>query len=384
MLALVAVGGLLATTHQSVEASSAACSRAADEATPVLLSELISSNKDALRQSAGTGDIPLVIDVQTLSLSDAHEVLYSLQDSRDSGRPVVAVVPGKIAEGCAVVAAGCQGMVLLPEGELSGCSDAWCPSPSRCSAMAEQVAELGDRERAVVDRLLGGTAALSYPTASGAKSGTKGRLTLAQQGKPMELNATALQILGWAERPYADRVSALAAIVAGKVPTAQQGAATGAGAGGAPAVPPPGGAAAAPPIGALMPRAATKLNDINSDLQALKKDIERFHPYYLGDEGVWDQKSHGLREVWDTGEMTKHQATKQICKDLQVSMLEKAVAIKRNAISFAATAKGGPNPYKDQLKELEKLMIPFEGALRENDPKKYERSREAILATKIK
>ena len=372
--------------------------RVQDQASPVLLTEVISSGGDALRQAAGDGDIGMLLDAQNLSLTDAHAVVFAVEDAQAAGRDVIAIVDVDLEDGSAVVAAACQGMVMVGDVSLTGCGESWCGSPSRRASLAAQLAQSGGRDRAIAERLLGGTSALSYSPTQGVQSapaqGGAGSIALAQQGKPMKLNATALQAIGWSGQPQANVASALAAIVAGQVKTQPKVPPRSSGAGSAP--PPPGGktsppppagsktAPPPPPAGALPPAAAKKLQDIQADLASLKKDIEKFNRLFTGEDGVWDQKSKGLREVWNTGEMTKHQPTKKDSSELQDSMRTKASRIERNIRGIKGAAKGVAIPQQAQLKALEDILRTFQASLATDDPDKYSRSSAQVMSTTIK
>jgi len=375
-----------------------ACPWGQDQASPVLLTEVISSGGDALRQAAGEGDIGMLVDAQNLSLSDAHAVVFAVEDAQAAGRDVIAIVDADLEDGSAVVAAACQGMVMVGDVSLTGCGESWCGSPSRRASLAAQLAQSGGRDRAIAERLLGGTSALSYSPTQGVQSapaqGGAGSIALAQQGKPMKLNAAALQAIGWSGQPQADVASAMAAIVAGQVKTQPKVPPRSSGAGSPP--PPPGGktsppppagsktAPPPPPAGALPPAAAKKLQDIQVDLASLKKDIEKFNRLFTGEDGVWDQKSKGLREVWNTGEMTKHQPTKKDSRDLQDSMRTKASRIERNIRGIKGAAKGVAIPQQAQLKALEDILRTFQASLATDDPDKYSRSSAQVMSTTIK
>jgi hypothetical protein len=370
-----------------------------DQASPVLLTDVISSGGDALRQAAGEGDIGMLVDAQNLSLSDAHAVVFAVEDAQAAGRDVIAIVDADLEDGSAVVAAACQGMVMVGDVSLTGCGESWCGSPSRRASLAAQLAQSGGRDRAIAERLLGGTSALSYSPTQGVQSapaqGGAGSIALAQQGKPMKLNAAALQAIGWSGQPQADVASAMAAIVAGQVKTQPKVPPRSSGAGSPPPPPsgktsspppPPGGKTAPPPppAGALPPAASKKLQDIQADLASLKKDIEKFNRLFTGEDGVWDQKSKGLREVWNTGEMTKHQPTKKDSSDLQDSMRTKASRIERNIRGIKGAAKGVAIPQQAQLKALEDILRTFQASLATDDPDKYSRSSAQVMSTTIK
>lgn len=372
--------------------------RVQDQASPVLLTEVISSGGDALRQAAGDGDIGMLLDTQNLSLTDAHAVVFAVEDAQAAGRDVIAIVDADLEDGSAVVAAACQGMVMVGDVSLTGCGESWCGSPSRRASLAAQLAQSGGRDRAIAERLLGGTSALSYSPTQGVQSapaqGGAGSIALAQQGKPMKLNAAALQAIGWSGQPQANVASAMAAIVAGQVKTQPKMPPRSSGAGSAPpppggktSPPPPAGSKAAPPpppAGALPPAAAKKLQDIQADLASLKKDIEKFNRLFTGEDGVWDQKSKGLREVWNTGEMTKHQPTKKDSSELQDSMRTKASRIERNIRGIKGAAKGVAIPQQAQLKALEDILRTFQASLATDDPDKYSRSSAQVMSTTIK
>jgi hypothetical protein len=370
-----------------------------DQASPVLLTDVISSGGDALRQAAGDGDIGMLLDAQNLSLTDAHAVVFAVEDAQAAGRDVIAIVDADLEDGSAVVAAACQGMVMVGDVSLTGCGESWCGSPSRRASLAAQLAQVGGRDRAIAERLLGGTSALSYSPTQGVKSapaqGGAGSIALAQQGKTMKLNAAALQAIGWSGQPQANVASAMAAIVAGQVKTQPKVPPRSSGAGSAP--PPPGGKTSSPPppagsktapppppAGALPPAAAKKLQDIQADLASLKKDIEKFNRLFTGEDGVWDQKSKGLREVWNTGEMTKHQPTKKDSSELQDSMRTKASRIERNIRGIKGAAKGVAIPQQAQLKALEDILRTFQASLATDDPDKYSRSSAQVMSTTIK
>lgn len=370
-----------------------------DQASPVLLTDVISSGGDALRQAAGDGDIGMLLDAQNLSLTDAHAVVFAVEDAQAAGRDVIAIVDADLEDGSAVVAAACQGMVMVGDVSLTGCGESWCGSPSRRASLAAQLAQVGGRDRAIAERLLGGTSALSYSPTLGVQSapaqGGAGSIALAQQGKTMKLNAAALQAIGWSGQPQANVASAMAAIVAGQVKTQPKVPPRSSGAGSAP--PPPGGKTSSPPppagsktapppppAGALPPAAAKKLQDIQADLASLKKDIEKFNRLFTGEDGVWDQKSKGLREVWNTGEMTKHQPTKKDSSELQDSMRTKASRIERNIRGIKGAAKGVAIPQQAQLKALEDILRTFQASLATDDPDKYSRSSAQVMSTTIK
>lgn len=377
--------------------------RVQDQASPVLLTDVISSGGDALRQAAGDGDIGMLLDAQNLSLTDAHAVVFAVEDAQAAGRDVIAIVDVDLEDGSAVVAAACQGMVMVGDVSLTGCGESWCGSPSRRASLAAQLAQSGGRDRAIAERLLGGTSALWYsPTLQSATAqGGPGSIALAQQGKPMKLNAAALQAIGWSGQTEADVASAMAAIVAGqvktqpKVPPRSSG--TGspppppggktsppppAGSKTAPPPPPPGGKTAppAPPPGALPPAAAEKLAYIQKDLAALKAVILKFNDYFTGKLGVWTEKSKGLREVWKTGEMTKDQPTKKVSSELQKEMQTLAEKINRNIRGL----KGESIPQQAQLRALEKDLLPFVASLKTDDPDKYSQSSAKVSSTTIK
>jgi hypothetical protein len=363
-----------------------------DQASPVLLTDVISSGGDALRQAAGDGDIGMLLDAKNLSLSDAHDVVFAVEDAQAAGRDVIAIVDTDLEDGSAVVAAACQGMVLVGDVSLTGCDESWCGSPSRRASLAAQLAQVGGRDRAIADRLLGGTSVLSYSPTQGAQptvppSGS-GSIILAQQGKPMKLDAAALQAIGWAGQPQADVASAMAAIAAGqakvqpKVPPRSAGKSSAPPPPGGKTSPPPspGGKTAPPPSGALPTAAAQKLADIQKDLAALKAAILKFNDYFTGKLGVWTEKSKGLREVWKTGEMTKDQPTKKVSSELQKEMQSLAEKINRNIRGL----KGENIPQQAQLKTLEKDLLPFVASLKTDDPDKYSQSSAKVMSTTIK
>lgn len=373
---------------------------AQDDAGSVALSKVVETDGGALRSAPGGGDIPLIIDTNEVTPLDAHLAIFAVQDANKAGRKVIAVVEGDVSGGAAVVAAACQGIALMPDGQLTGCADAWCQSPAMREAMAKEVSSCGGRDPIVANRLLGGTEALSHSKDNGVQQGNGGETILAAQGKPMTLDAAALQTLGWAGPPHADRAAALAAIAAG-IGTNPPGGGSSSGSGakqpsgkqpappsGKPGVPPPAGKqGAAPPAGlgggALPGPAAEKLSAIKTDLAALKKLIEEFNLYFLGEKGVWDQKSKGLRQVWKTGEMTKDQPTKKKSTELQTAMRQRAAAIQRNLRSIKVAAKGAAIPQQAQLDPLDDVLREFEASLATDDPDKYSRSSTAIGNTKI-
>ncbi len=360
-----------------------------DPASPVLLTEVVSTGGDALREAAGEGDIGLLLDAPNLSANDAHAVVFAVQDAQAAGRDVIAIVESDVEDGSAVVAAACQGLVTVGSASLTGCSDAWCGSPSRREALAAQLEKSGGRDRAIAERLLGGTSALSYSPTQGAQPSVPpsgiGSIILAQQGKPMKLTAGALQTIGWTGPPQADVASAMAAIVAGQVKVPPKAPKRSAGSGSTPP-PPPGGKAAPPPppAGVLPPAAAKKLADIQRDLALLKKAIESFNKYFTAEVGVWTEKSKGLREVWKTGEMTKDQPTKKESRELQTTMRQLAESIDRNIRTIKAAAKGAPVPQQSQLTELSDLLRTFKASLETDDPDKYSQSSAKVTATKLK
>jgi len=356
-----------------------------DEGLPIRMTDVVSSGGDALRQAAGEGDIGMLIDAPNLSATDAHAVVFAVQDAQAAGRDVIAIVETDVNDGSAVVAAACQGMVTVGGASLTGCSDSWCGSPSRRDALAAQLAQVGGRDRVIADRLLGGTSVLSYSPTQGAQSSAppsgSGSIILAQQGKPMKLDAAALQAISWAGQPQADVASAMAAIAAGQAKVQPKVPPRSAGNGSAP-TPPPGGKAAPPPpaASALPPAAAMKLAAIKTDLASLKTSIGKFDGYFTGKLGVWDQKSKGLRAVWKTGEMTKDQATKKVSSDLQKEMQSLAERISRNIRGL----KGETIPEQAQLRALEKDLLAFIGSLKTDDPDKYSESSAKVVETKIK
>ena len=364
-----------------------ACLNTQDPASPVRLTDVVSSGGDALRQVAGEGDIGMLMDAQSLSVTDAHAAVFAVQDVQAAGRDVIAIVESDIEDGSAVVAAACQGMVTVGSASLTGCGDAWSGSPSRRDALAAQLAQVGGRDRTIADRLLGGTSALSYSPTQGVQPSAPrgiGSISLAQQGQAMKLDAAALRAMNWTGQPQADVASAMAAIAAGQAKVQPKVPPRNPGAGSAP--PPPGGKAAPPPppAGALPPAAAKKLQDIQVDLASLKKDIEKFNRLFTGEDGVWDQKSKGLREVWNTGEMTKHQPTKKDSTELQDSMRTKASRIERNIRGIKGAAKGVAIPQQAQLKALEDILRTFQASLATDDPDKYSRSSAQVMSTTIK
>ena len=375
---------------------------AQDDAGLVELSKVVNTDGGALRSAPGGGDIPLIIDTNEVTPLDAHLALFAVQDANKAGRKVIAVVEGDVTGGAAVVAAACQGIALLPDGQLTGCADAWCQSPAMREAMAKEVASSGGRDPIVASRLLGGTEALSHTNGKGVQRGDGGETTLAADGEPMQLDAAALQALGWAGPPHADRDAALAAIAAGQgsKPPAR-GSSAGGGtkppAGNKPAppsgktvVPPPAGkqGAAPPPAtgagsGALPAPAAQKLEAIRTDLADLKKLIEEFNFYFNGEKGVWMPGSRGLREVWNNGEMTADPGTKSKSKQLQTDMRLKAGKLEGNLKSLSAVAKGVAIPQQAELDALKSQLLPFKESLLKDDPNKYSRSSSAIAGIKI-
>lgn len=135
---------------------------AQDDAGLVELSKVVETDGGALRAAPGGGDIPLIIDTNEVTPLDAHLALFAVQDANKAGRKVIAVVEGDVTGGAAVVAAACQGIALLPDGQLTGCADAWCQSPAMREAMAKEVASSGGRDPMIASRLLGGIEALSH------------------------------------------------------------------------------------------------------------------------------------------------------------------------------------------------------------------------------
>lgn len=356
---------------------------------PILLTEVVSSGGEALRQAASSGDIALLLDAQNLSATDAHAAIFAVQDAQSSGRDVIAIVESDIEDGSAVVAAACQGMVTVGDASLTGCTDAWCGSPSRREALAAQLTKVGGRDPEIAARLLGGTSMLSYSPTQGpqqsAQQGGAGSIVLAQTGKPMKLDGTALQLIGWAGQPQADVASAMAAIAAGQAKVPPKGPTRSAGTGRAPTVPPVSKSTPPPPAAAaLPPAAAKKLADIQTDLSALKKTIEEFNNYFTAKKGNWTEKSKGIQEVWKTGEMTKDQTTKKISRELQTKMRQLAESIDRNIRMIKAAAKGAVVPQQAQLTALSELLRPFKASLETDDPDKYADSSAKVLTTTLK
>jgi hypothetical protein len=159
---------------------------------------------------------------------------------------------------------------------------------------------------------------------------------------------------------------------------------------GKPGVPPPAGKQGATPpppagqgVGALPGPAAQKLGAIKTDLAALKKLIEEFNLYFVGDKGVWDQKCKSLEEVWRKKEMTKDPETRQLCGKLQSDMQREAGTIESNLKLIKVAAKGAPIPFQKQLDELAKELLAFKASLSHNKPDSYKKSSLAILNTKI-
>lgn len=361
-----------------------------DEGLPIRMTDVVSSGGDVLRQAAGEGHIGMLIDAPNLSVTDAHTVVFAVQDAQAAGREVIAIVKSDVDDGSAVVAAACQGMVIVGSASLTGCSDSWCSSPTRRDALAAQLAQVGGRDRAIADRLLGGTSALYYSPPQGAQPSVppsgSGSIPLARQGKPMKLDAAALQVIGWAGQPQANVASAMAAIAAGQAKVQPKVPPRSAGKGSAPPPPPPGGKTALPPppAGALPPEAAKKLQDIQTDLASLKTDIEKFNRLFTGEDGVWDQKSKGLREVWNNGEMTKHQPTRSASRDLQESMRKKASEIKRNIGGIKVAAKGVAIPQQAQLKALDDILGTFHSSIENRDRHAYPRSSDQVMSFTLK
>jgi hypothetical protein len=375
---------------------------AQDDAGLVELSKVVNTDGGALRSAPGGGDIPLIIDTNEVTPLDAHLALFAVQDANKAGRKVIAVVEGDVTGGAAVVAAACQGIALLPDGQLTSCADAWCESPAMREAMAKEVASSGGRDPMIASRLLGGTEALSHSKDKGVQQGNGGETILAAQGKPMTLDAAVLQTLGWAGPPHADRAAALAAIAAGignpppvgrppfgggaKQPAGKQPAPPS----GKPGVPPPAGKQGATPpspagqgVGALPGPAAQKLSAIKTDLAELKALIEEFNLYFSGKKGVWDQKSKSLEEVWRKKEMTKDPDTRQRCRTLQSDMNREAETIETDLTGIKVAAKGALIPCQKQLDELAKELLAFKSSLSLNKPDSYKKSSSAILNTKI-
>lgn len=218
----------------------------------------------------------------------------------------------------------------------------------------------------------------------------------------MTLDAAAMQALGWAGPPHADRAAALAAIAAGignqppvgrppfgggaKQPAGKQPAPPS----GKPGVPPPAGKQGATPppatgggSGALPAPAAQKLEAIRTDLADLKKLIEEFNFYFNGEKGVWIPGSRGLREVWNNGEMTADPGTRSKSKQLQNDMRLKAGKLDSNLKSISAVAKGVAIPQQAELDALKSQLLPFKESLLNDDPNKYSRSSSAIAGIKI-
>lgn len=356
---------------------------------PVLLTEVVSSGGDALRQAAGSGDIALLLNAPNLSATDAHEAVFAVQDAQSAGRDVIAIVESDLEDGSAVVAAACQGMVTVGSATLTGCTDSWCGSPSRRDALAAQLTQVGGRDPAIAARLLGGTSPLWYSLSQGpqqaAPRGGTGSIGLAQQGKPMKLDGTALQLIGWAGLPQADVASAMAAIAAGQVKVQPQAPTRRAGAGSAAPPPPQGNAAPpAPPAGALPAAAATEFANIQKDLTTLKATIQKFNEYFTGEAGVWTEKSKSLRDVWKYKDMTKDRATAQSCSDLQAQLIALADGMLRSIESVKRTAKGAALPQRDKLAALEKNLNTLKGDLSYNRSRGYEVTSEKLVDATIK
>ena len=370
-----------------------------DQASPVLLTDVISSGGDALRQAAGDGDIGMLLDAQNLSLSDAHAVVFAVEDAQADGRDVIAIVDADLEDGSAVVAAACQGMVLVGDVSLTGCGESWCGSPSRRASLAAQLAHSGGRDRAIAERLLGGTSALSYSPTQAAQSapaqGGAGSIALAQQGKPMKLNAAALQAIGWSGQPQANVASAMAAIVAGQVKTQPKVPPRSSGAGSPPPPPggktsspppPPGGKTAPPPppAGALPPAAAAGLAGVQEDLTTLKAALVKLDCYFTGGCGVWTENSKSLRDVWKNKDMTKDQTTARSCIDLQAESVAIADRMLRSIESVQRAAKGSAFPQREELASLEKSLRTIMGDIKQNRSRGFEASSKRIIETDIK
>ena len=372
--------------------------RVQDQASPVLLTDVISSGGDALRQAAGDGDIGMLLDAQNLSLTDAHAVVFAVEDAQAAGRDVIAIVDADLEDGSAVVAAACQGMVLVGDVSLTGCGESWCGSPSRRASLAAQLAQSGGRDRAIAERLLGGTSALSYSPTQGVQSapaqGGAGSIALAQQGKPMKLDAAALRLIHWAGPPEANLASALAAIAAGQVKTQPKVPPRSSGAGSAPpppggktSPPPPAGSKAAPPpppAGALPPAAAEGLASVRKDLTTLKAALVKLDCYFTGGCGVWTENSKSLRDVWKNKDMTKDQTTARSCIDLQAESVAIADRMLSSIESVKRAAKGSAFPQREELASLEKSLRTIRGDIKQNRSRGFEASSKRIIETDIK
>ena len=369
-----------------------------DEGLPIRMTDVVSSGGDALRQAAGEGDIGMLIDAPNLSATDAHAVVFAVQDAQAAGRDVIAIVETDVNDGSAVVAAACQGMVTVGGASLTGCSDSWCGSPSRRDALAAQLAQVGGRDRVIADRLLGGTSVLSYSPTQGAQSSAppsgSGSIILAQQGKPMKLDAAALQAISWAGQPQADVASAMAAIVAGQVKTQPKVPPRSSGTGSPP--PPPGGktsppppagsntAPPPPPAGALPAAAAAGLASVQKDLTTLKAALVKLDCYFTGGCGVWTENSKSLRDVWKNKDMTKDQTTARSCIDLQAESVAIADRMLRSIESVKRAAKGSAFPQREELASLEKSLRTIMGDIKQNRSRGFEASSKRIIETDIK
>ena len=375
-----------------------ACPNTQDPASPVRLTDVVSSGGDALRQAAGEGDIGMLMDAQSLSVTDAHTAVFAVQDVQAAGRNVIAIVESDIEDGSAVVAAACQGMVIVGSASLTGCSDSWCGSPTRRDALAAQLAQVGGRDRAIADRLLGGTSALSYSPTQGAQPSVppsgSGSILLAQQGKPMKLDAAALQAIGWAGQPQADVASAMAAIAAGQAKVQPKVPPRSAGKGSAP--PPPGGQASPPsppagkaatpppPNGALPPAAAAGLASVQKDLTTLKAALVKLDCYFTGGCGVWTENSKSLRDVWKNKDMTKDQTTVRSCIDLQAESVALADRMLSSIESVKRAAKGSAFAQREKLAALEKNLKSIIGDIKQNRSRGFEASSKRVIETDIK
>jgi len=358
-----------------------------DKASPVLLTHVVSSDGDALRQAAGDGDIGMLLDAKTLSVSDAHAVVFAIEDAQAAGRDVIAIVNADLQDGSAVVAAACQGMVMIGDVSLTGCSDSWCSSPSRRASLLAQLTQSGGRDRTIAERLLGGTSALSYSPTQGPHlapvQGGGWSITLARQGKPMKLDVAALHAIHWSGQTQVDVASAMAAIAAGqlktqpKVPTRRAGA-------GSAAPPPPQGnpAPPAPPAGALPPAAAIEFANIQKDLTTLKATIQKFNGYFTGKVGVWTEKSKSLRDVWKYKEMTKDKTTADECRNLEQQLRQIAERMSGKIETVERSVKGSALPQREKLADLKKHLDGLMGDLKNRRSEGYEeRSKKLVDAT---
>ncbi len=373
----------------------------------VLLSTAVGDDGESIRSAEGKGSIALVIDTDTLTPAQCQEVLYAMQDAKDGGRDIIAVVH-QAKGGSAVVALACQGMALVEGASLLGAEASWCKSAAQADALASMVSKLGGADESLARRVVGGNSVMTWTAKDGFRSTPMGELTIAEQAKAVSIDQVGLQKTGLGAGSYKRERDAIDAVSKGvSGPRAASGAVGAAGSGAAgTAAPTPatgGSAAGGAPAGAaagatagttsgpwglqgdLVRLVPPKVDEYRTELAALKLELEDFNKYYGGRKGRWDSTHSSLEKVWTAkADMTRDPETKLAVSRLQASMKEKLAALDRITKWIIPKVKDKNNALVKQLTSNLEAVKTMRDAITRNKCSDYDASYPLIKSMSVK